>query len=177
MERGNLLGKRWCTLFNLEVFYLLQVKKLGWHIDIALHHLKLWEHVPSSSASHRRAKPAGAKGRKCKFDSSSPVTLQPVQDSIGLLPVFKMCCYLGPYGSNHPLLMWKLTRIGRVVMSEVCLNLVKLVCQFSFEVICRKTSWLHPVCFCFFFPYLFGPLTYFPPVMDHLCNMITFICY
>ncbi|XP_071847770.1 THO complex subunit 2-like isoform X4 [Apostichopus japonicus] len=67
----------------------------------------------------KKAKPSGAKSKKCRFDNSGPNVLQAVSDFIGLRPVFQMCTYLGPYGSNHPLLLWKLTRLGRVVMADM----------------------------------------------------------
>ena len=41
----------------------------------------------------------------------------PIQGTSG--GVLEMCRYLGPYASNQPVLVWKLVRLGKFLLSEV----------------------------------------------------------
>ena len=66
----------------------------------------------------RSCQPKGAKGHQVPAPPNHS-SIQSVSSSRDLRCVLEMCRYLGPYASNQPVLVWKLVRLGKFLLSEV----------------------------------------------------------
>ena len=63
------------------------------------------------------AMPKGAKSSSVNPPTNSKSISVP-KALLQLSPTFRICNYLGPYAGSQPVLIWKLVRLGKVVLNK-----------------------------------------------------------